>query len=127
MSITRACASEYFVTEHQIDDMIRKQFLALHPKYQYVVTKKSLDDARDKTAVLAGRIKQLKGLIEGDWLCPVCEDIQFGRNETCRGCSMPKPEGLGINPNSAAAQAAAAAAQTWWTAEQSAQPDQGTP
>ncbi|CAK0888616.1 unnamed protein product, partial [Prorocentrum cordatum] len=29
----------------------------------------------------------------GDWVCPNCGDIVFGRNPSCRKCGNPKPEG----------------------------------
>mmetsp|Transcript_30402 Transcript_30402/g.45848 ORF Transcript_30402/g.45848 Transcript_30402/m.45848 type:complete len:184 (-) Transcript_30402:151-702(-) len=31
----------------------------------------------------------------GDWTCPNCGDHQFARNEACRKCETPKPEGAG--------------------------------
>merc|ERR1712197_298310 len=30
-------------------------------------------------------------MLAGDWLYPGCGDHQFGRNDTCRKCSTPKP------------------------------------
>lgn len=37
---------------------------------------------------------------EGDWNCPSCGDIQFGRNESCRQCgtAKPLPVGAGVKP-----------------------------
>lgn len=32
----------------------------------------------------------------GDWNCPACGDHQFARNETCRKCGGPRPEGAGM-------------------------------
>merc|ERR1711957_937320 len=29
----------------------------------------------------------------GDWICPGCGDHQFARNEACKQCSTPKPDG----------------------------------
>lgn len=31
------------------------------------------------------------GMTSGDWYCPACNDLQFGRNTHCRKCQTPKP------------------------------------
>merc|ERR1719491_386057 len=31
----------------------------------------------------------------GDWICAGCGDHQFAKNETCRKCGHPRPEGAG--------------------------------
>lgn len=31
--------------------------------------------------------------LPGDWNCPACGDLQFARNEACRKCATPNPQG----------------------------------
>merc|ERR1719343_1415123 len=40
-----------------------------------------------------GAVAKLK---PGDWVCPNCSDHQFAKNEACRKCGTPKPEGAGF-------------------------------
>merc|ERR550514_1706116 len=34
-------------------------------------------------------------MMPGDWTCPKCSDLVFARNNACRRCATPKPEGAG--------------------------------
>ena len=45
-------------------------------------------------------------MMNGDWICPSCRDLQFARNAVCRKCSTPRPGGVcllcaGINHTTA--------------------------
>jgi len=36
--------------------------------------------------------KKRQRILEGDWWCPRCGDLQFARNEACRRCQAPRPQ-----------------------------------
>merc|ERR1719356_1377930 len=38
----------------------------------------------------------LAALKPGDWICPSCQDHQFAKNDACRKCGQPRPEGAGF-------------------------------
>jgi len=83
---------EAFIAIHEVQEHAAAKLRSLEPKLQTVVINQgSMDDARDKTAVLITRCVQMASLKEGDWICPVCMDLQFARNANCRKCQAPKP------------------------------------
>jgi len=94
---------QQFVGMHQIEPHAADMLMHLDPKLQkLVINKGTLQGARDQTAMLMGRIKQVNkmasgavdmNLKPGDWICSGCLDVQFSRNTTCRQCGTPKPSG----------------------------------
>jgi len=92
---------QQFLSMHQIEHHAADMLMHLDPKLQKLVLNKgSLQEARDQTAMLMGRIKQVTkvasggmdmNLKPGDWICPGCLDVQFSRNASCRQCGTPKP------------------------------------
>lgn len=95
-----------FLAGQAIDDHAREQFIAMGPGLQkLVMSRGSLDGARDPTAVLCTRMRQARsGELQpgtggsqepqnGDWYCPGCQDLQFRRNAVCRKCGTPNPSG----------------------------------
>merc|ERR1719410_1158186 len=40
-----------------------------------------------------GAAASVAALKPGDWLCPSCQDHNFAKNEACRKCGLPRPEG----------------------------------
>jgi hypothetical protein len=84
--------AEAFCVVHEIMDHAKQRFLALHPKFQFIVIQKTMEGAKDKTAVLLTRINMLSRSTPGDWLCPMCNDLQFAKNANCRQCGARKPQ-----------------------------------
>lgn len=82
--------AEIFLSSHNIEGKAQIQFLSMHPKLQYLVTRKPLDDAKDKTAVVISRMNQLSKIQVGDWVCNRCEDLQFSRKTVCGNCGAPR-------------------------------------
>lgn len=83
---------EAFLSLHDFQEHAVAKLISLDPRLQTVVINQgSMDDARDKTAVLISRCSQISSMKEGDWICPGCMDLQFARNTSCRKCLAPKP------------------------------------
>jgi len=98
--------AEAWLAKCDVDDKAANQFRGMPPPLQWAVMKKgSLQDARDQTAVLIARMRNVAvgaeagapaatsggcDPTEGDWQCPFCQDIQFRRNMACRMCGCPK-------------------------------------
>jgi predicted adenine nucleotide alpha hydrolase (AANH) superfamily ATPase len=81
-----------FINDNGVDADGEAKLRALDTKLQAVVLGQgSLEDARDKSAVLVSRIKGLSKMKTGDWICPGCFDVQFARNQVCRKCATPAP------------------------------------
>merc|ERR1712151_1407525 len=63
----------------------------LDPRLQKMVMSKSLENAREPTAVLLTRCSQANSLRPGDWICPGCYEVQFAFRSSCGLCSAPRP------------------------------------
>jgi len=80
-------ALELFLKDKAVDADTIDQFRRLTPEVQKLVMEQGgLFTARDPTAVLRQRMNKLNRPRRSDWYCSVCHDLQFAKNETCRGC-----------------------------------------
>merc|ERR1712187_667864 len=85
--------AQAFVAQYPgLDPTIVERFLSMDPRLQRNVMAKSLDDARDVTAVLIKRVANALHMKNGDWICPQCYDIQFASKQQCSQCGMPRPQ-----------------------------------
>lgn len=82
-----------FVDEHACEAHAVTKFKNLNPKLQKIVINQgSMADAKDQTAVLMSRVRRIVDLKPGDWFCPKCSDIVFGKNDACRKCGEERSE-----------------------------------
>jgi hypothetical protein len=80
-----------FLDLHSVDDHVIEKLNGLDARLQKVVISKgSLEEARDQSAMLMGRIKSLNMMKSGEWVCSSCFDHQFSKNEECRRCGTAK-------------------------------------
>jgi len=106
--------AETFLAVHAgLEDHAISKFRSLDPNSQLVIISRgSLNGARDPNAVLLARIKEVErsqgivpsgpgggkggGITPGslDWYCPNCYDLQFRNNDSCRICGTSKEFGV---------------------------------
>merc|ERR1712039_839205 len=72
---------EQFIEQNGILDKGANKLRALDERLQTLVMSQSLDDARDKTAVVITRVDHITRMKPTDWICPACLDIQFAQNK----------------------------------------------
>jgi len=90
---------EEFLIMNPVAEEAQTSFRKMDPKGQRMVINRGvMQGARDATAAFIGRMNSVRKIITGgvqlapgDWLCPVCGDVQFGRNASCRRCGIAKP------------------------------------
>lgn len=84
---------EAFLQHHSsVNDFTKDRLKSLDPRLQTLVLARGpMEEARDETAMLMGRMRTVSAMKEGDWVCFGCYDHNFSKNETCRKCEAPKP------------------------------------
>jgi len=105
----------------KVDARVDAQFRSLPAEHQKTIIERgSLTTARDPSAVLGKRIQELgfggprggpprqqaggfdavalpayhdpQAPRAGDWYCSNCQDLQFGKNTSCRRCGLPREQ-----------------------------------
>jgi len=107
---------EEFLILNPVDESAQQSFRKMDPRGQRMVINRGvMSGARDPTAAFIGRMNSVRKIITGgvqlapgDWLCPGCGDVQFGRNAACRRCGIGKPEGIAAASSMVSATAPAA-------------------
>eukprot|EP00747_Dinoflagellata_sp_TGD_P164367 gnl/TRDRNA2_/TRDRNA2_184226_c0_seq1.p1 gnl/TRDRNA2_/TRDRNA2_184226_c0~~gnl/TRDRNA2_/TRDRNA2_184226_c0_seq1.p1 ORF type:complete len:159 (+),score=27.61 gnl/TRDRNA2_/TRDRNA2_184226_c0_seq1:85-561(+) len=80
-----------FCSMYAIQDHGIQKLKSLDPRLQtIIISKPGMEEARDATGMLMGRIKAVSTMKHDDWICRSCMDHQFAKNETCRSCGAAK-------------------------------------
>jgi len=98
---------EQFLAENPVEEHAQQKFRDMDPKIQRLVLNRGqMVGARDPTAAFISRIvkmeKTLIGIVSiqpGDWICNVCGDHIFSRNQNCRRCNNTKPAHVAQSTN----------------------------
>mmetsp|Transcript_23177 Transcript_23177/g.46964 ORF Transcript_23177/g.46964 Transcript_23177/m.46964 type:complete len:213 (+) Transcript_23177:29-667(+) len=95
LSVPEATPKEvqlFLETHPGIEPHCVEKLVDTHAKLQKVIIDMGpMSDAKDYTALLMSRIKQVNSIRSGDWVCLGCHDLQFAKNALCRKCGTPKP------------------------------------
>jgi len=84
---------ETFLASHSVEAHAVEKLKSLDKKLaKAVISKGTLTDARDQTAVLISRCVEMQNLRPGDWVCQGCVHVNWAKNAECKKCSSPKPE-----------------------------------
>lgn len=98
---------EQFLAENPVEEHAQQKFRDMDPKIQRLVLNRGqMVGARDPTAAFISRIvkmeKTLIGIVPiqpGDWICNLCGDHIFSRNQNCRRCNNTKPAHVAQSTN----------------------------